>query len=155
MEIQLVVFTLCGEDYGFPIEQVREINRFEEITPVPKAPEAVLGVINLRGSVIPVIDLRKELDLEKGSITQDSRIVISEVNGETIGVLVDSVSEVIRINSDLIETDISQLPGMQLDFIRGVGKTDNRLIIILDLEKVLSLETIAFASNGLSRGDCC
>ena len=99
-ERQLVVFSLAGEAYGVDIEAVREIIRMEEITQVPNAPEFVEGVINLRGMVCPVLDLRKRLGVDVSETTNESRIVVVEIDGEQVGLIVDEVTQVLRIGSE-------------------------------------------------------
>jgi len=108
---QLVVFSLGQESYGVDIYRVREIIRVPAITRVPRAPEYVEGVINLRGGVIPVIDLRKRFGMEKGEVTDERRIVVAELGSQTVGVIVDGVSEVLEVN----EADIAPPSGVCLD----------------------------------------
>lgn len=136
-EEQLVVFNLLNETYGVDISTVREIIRLQTITEVPKTPEFVEGVINLRGKVIPVIDLHKRFDLPKSEETSHSRIMVVEVDDITVGMIVDSVSEVIRIPTDCIDPPPPVISGVDSVFLRGVGKLEDRLIILLDLAQVL------------------
>lgn len=146
MELQLVVFKLAGEDFGVPIGQVREINRLVQITAVPQAPPSVLGVINLRGRVIPVISLRERFGFDRGQNNDATRIVVSDVAGETVGFVVDAVTEVLRLNEEAIEPAPQTTAGVDSAFIRGIGKVDDRLIIILDLERVFDFSSL----HGLS-----
>lgn len=139
MEVQLVVFSSGGEDFGVTIDQVREINRLVPITALPKAPASVLGIINLRGKVIPVISLRERFGFEKGQNDEATRIVISEVAGQTVGFVVDAVMEVLRLEESLIEPPPENAAGVDSAFIRGIGKVNERLIIVLDLAKVLEI----------------
>lgn len=136
-ELQLVVFNLGQEEYGLPITKVQEINRLAPITKLPQAPSFMEGVINLRGRVIPVIDLRKRFQLTIGDYTDDTRVIIVEVSGQTVGIIVDAVTEVIRLSSSSIEPPP---PAFILDaqYIHGVGKFDDRLLILLDMDKILS-----------------
>ncbi len=136
-EEQLVVFNLSGETYGVDISSVREIIRMQTITEVPKTPDFVEGVINLRGKVIPVIDLHKRFDLPMVEETSHSRIMVVEVDHITVGMIVDSVSEVLRIPKDTIDPPPPVISGVDSAFLRGVGKLDDRLIILLDLNQVL------------------
>ncbi len=136
MELQLVVFTLAGEDFGVPIDRVREINRMVRVTTVPQAPASVLGVINLRDKVVPVISLRERFGFERGEDGDSTRIVVSEVAGQTAGFVVDGVTEVLRLDERAIEPPPQTTVGVDSAFIRGIGKIGDRLIIILDLEKV-------------------
>ena len=137
-ERQLVVFDLSAESYGVDIGAVREIIRLQEITKVPRTPEFVEGVINLRGGVIPVIDLRKRFELTLAEETSDNRIVVVDISGQNIGVVVDAVTEVLRINSDLIEPPSSVITTAESEYLLGIAKLDDRLIILLDLNQVLS-----------------
>lgn len=143
MELQLVVFELAGESFGVPIAQVREINRMVGITAVPKAPRSVLGVINLRGKVIPVLSLRERFGLERGLSTDTARIVVSDISGQTVGFVVDAVTEVLRLDEDAIEPPPQTATGLDAAFIRGIGKIGERLIIVLDLEKVFDVLSLA------------
>ena len=147
-EEQLVVFTLANETYGIAISTVNEIIRMQAITEVPRTPDFVEGVINLRGRIVPVIDLRKRFSLEAGEETQASRIMVVEIQGLTVGMIVDSVSEVLRLPSDSIEPTPPMVAGVEAAYLKGVGKWDDRLIILLDIEKVLySTEQEELASS--------
>ncbi len=137
-EIQLVVFDLASENYGVDIDDVREIIRMQNITKVPGAHMFVEGVINLRGRVVPVVDLRKRLSLDAGSQTQDSRIVVVDINGQDVGVIVDAVTEVSRIDVTSIEPPSSMITSSDSDYLRGIAKLEDRMIILLDLNKVLA-----------------
>ncbi len=136
-EEQLVVFQLAGETYGVDISSVHEIIRMQAITEVPRTPEFVEGVINLRGRIVPVIDLHKRFGLPAEEQTQNSRIMVVEVNGVTVGMIVDSVSEVLRLPKANIEPPPPVLSGVDVAYLRGVGKWQEQLIILLDLDKVL------------------
>ncbi len=138
--IQLVTFSLGTEEFSIDILKVQEIIRPMDITRVPGAPEFIEGVINLRGRVIPVMDLRRRLGMQAQEETRDTRIVVVEVGGKTVGLKVDSVSEVLRLSTDRIEPPPSFDSVQNTDCIRGVGKLEDRLIILLDVEKVLSPE---------------
>ncbi|MDH7577919.1 MAG: chemotaxis protein CheW [Bacillota bacterium] len=137
-EIQLVIFRLGAEEYGVPITQVQEINRLTTPTKIPKAPAFVEGVINLRGKVLPVIDLKKRFGLEGTVYTDEARIVVVEIAGHTVGVIVDVVSEVLRLPLSSIEPPPAVIAGITADYLRGVGKLDDRLLILLDLNKILT-----------------
>lgn len=136
--IQLVGFCLGDEEFGVNINEVHEINRTMEITPVPRTPDFIEGVINLRGKVIPVINMRKRFSLPFAEKTNQTRIVIVEMEGKIVGMLVDSVTEVLRIASSTIEPPPDILSGIDNENIQGVAKLENRLLILLDLAKVLS-----------------
>ena len=137
-EIQLVVFDLATEAYGIDISTAREIIRMQEITQVPGTPDFVEGVINLRGKVIPVLDLRKRLGLTVSEQSEDTRIVVVAVDGQDIGVIVDAVTEVLRISNASVEPLPAITTSADVEYLRGIAKLDSRLIILLDLDKVLS-----------------
>jgi purine-binding chemotaxis protein CheW len=137
-ELQLVGFRLGEEEYGVDILKVQEINRMLTISKIPNAPEYVEGMINLRGKVIPIINLRSRFHLEKRDRNKQTRIIVVNVGGKTLGVEVDSVSEVLRLPSDTIEPAPSIAAGERQKYITGVGKIGDRLLILLDLEKLFS-----------------
>ncbi|MBN1537702.1 MAG: chemotaxis protein CheW [Anaerolineales bacterium] len=139
MEQQLVVFELANECYGVDIGMVEGIIKMQGITAVPHAPSFVEGVTNLRGAVLPVIDLRKRFNLPPVNITKDSRIVTISIDTIKVGMIVDAVSEVLRVPEDAIEPTPPIVTTVDSAFITGIAKIDGRLIILLDLGKVLSL----------------
>ena len=139
-EQQLVVFDLDSEAYGVDIGAVREIIRLQEITRVPRTPDFVEGVINLRGKVIPVVDLRKRFMLPVAEQNDDNRIVVIDIGGQDIGVVVDAVTEVLRILSESVEPPSSVITTADSDYLMGICKLESRMIILLDLERVLSEE---------------
>jgi purine-binding chemotaxis protein CheW len=136
-ESQLVVFKLGNEEYGISILQVQEIKRMTDITRVPHTPDYIKGVINLRGSVLPVIDLKKRLNLPNDEYTDDTRIIIVNVNDMAVGLIVDGVSEVTSMGADQIDSSQSVTGVEGSGFISGVGKLDNRLLILLNLEVII------------------
>ena len=138
--LQLVSFKLGEEEFGVDILQVQEIIRMQNITRVPNAPHFVEGVINLRGKVIPVIDLRKRFDLGDHERDKNTRIVVVKIDDVVVGLIVDEVSEVLRIPADTVEPPPPIVAGIESDFIRGVGKLEGRLLILLDLNRILSKE---------------
>jgi len=140
MERQLVVFELGTENFGVNIQDVDGIIKMQEITKVPKALDFVEGVTNLRGSVLPVIDLRKRLKMKTRDETSDTRIIVVNMDAKKIGMIVDAVSEVLTIQEDTIEPTPPVVSTVETAFITGIAKVDNRLIILLDLVKVLSSE---------------
>ena len=139
-EFQLVAFQLGEETYGVDISQVEEIIRLQPITKVPGAPDFVEGVINLRGRVIPVIDLRKRFHRPPREETKNTRIVVVEVPPNTVGMIVDAVDEVLRISEEKIEAPSLIISSIDTEYIKGVGKLENKLLILLDLAKVLTKE---------------
>lgn len=144
-EIQLVVFDLASEHYGVDISDVREIMRMQNITKVPGAIDCVEGVINLRGKVLPVLDLRKRLDLKVAENTEDSRIVIVDIETGQIGVIVDAVTEVLRVENSCIDPPSTMIAHGDADYLKGIAKLGDRLIILLDLHKLLSQKAISAA----------
>lgn len=138
-EMQMVVLDLGSEYYGVDISNVREIIRMQTITRVLGAPPYVEGIINIRGQVIPVVDLRKRLELTVGEQTSVSRIVLVTINGKDIGVIVDAVIEVLCIPRSSIEPVSSMVSSIESDYLRGIAKLESRLIILLDLGKVLAM----------------
>ncbi len=139
-EGKFLTFVLGNEEYGVEILRVREIIGHMDITTVPQTPDYMKGVINLRGKVIPVIDLRLKFSMQEEKHTQETCIIVAEVNNTSIGIIVDSVSEVLDIKSDEIEESPSFGQGIDTDFIMGLGKVKEKIIILLDIEKVLSSE---------------
>jgi purine-binding chemotaxis protein CheW len=142
-EYQLVVFTIGDEEFGVDISQVREIVRLVQISYLPKAPDFIEGIVNLRGQVLAVIDLSKRLGIPSKTRGETTRIIIVEVQDNTVGMIVDAVSEVLRLSADcvdevpsLVETEIPE------HYIRGVGKLKDRLLVLLDLNKILTTEEI-------------
>ncbi len=136
--LQLVSFKIGEEEFGVDILKVQEINRMLEITRVPNTPEFVEGVINLRGRVIPVIDLRKRFSMPEKENDKDTRIIVVELTNKTVGFVVDAVNEVLRIPRSLTEAPPSLATGINEEYITAVGKLDDRLLILLDLEKVIT-----------------
>lgn len=136
--LQLVSFKIGNEEFGVDILKVQEINRMMQITKVPNAPNFVDGVINLRGRIIPIIDLRIRLGMVKREHDKSTRIVVVELDGKTVGFIVDEVSEVLRIPVNITEPPPPMVAGINADYITAVGKLEDRLLILLDMEKVLS-----------------
>ncbi len=140
--LQLVTFRIGDEEFGVDILKVQEIIRIIEIAKVPRAPEFVVGVINLRGKVIPILDLRLRFSLKPKKHDVSTRIIVIEMSGLIVGFVVDSVSEVLRIQASTVEPPPSVVAGLDSDYISGVGKLQDRLLILLDLDKLLSSEDL-------------
>jgi purine-binding chemotaxis protein CheW len=136
--LQLVTFKLGPEEFALDILAVQEINRRGEITKVPRAPAYVEGVINLRGKIIPVLDLQKRFRLPWPICDEQSRIIVVNVEGRVLGLMVDSVSEVLEIPAHAVEPPSPLVAGIEAAYIKGIGKFQGRLLILLDLAKVLS-----------------
>jgi purine-binding chemotaxis protein CheW len=142
-EIKVIVFGLADEEYGIEVEKVRTIERMIPITRVPKTPAFIKGVINLRGVVLPVIDLRGRFGLSETEPTENSRIVIVAVNDLEVGFIVDAANDVIDIDSDSIDNPPEVVGGIQAKYLRGVAKLgENRLLIMLNLAEVLKRSEI-------------
>ncbi|MEL6498704.1 MAG: chemotaxis protein CheW [Planctomycetota bacterium] len=135
-QLQLVTFEVSSEEFAVDILAVQEINRMLELTRVPASPPAVEGVINLRGKIIPVLDLRKRFGMHATDKTDQMRIIVVEVHNRVIGFIVDRVHEVLRIGSSIVEPAPAMVCSIDSDFIAGVGKLEDRLLILLDLEKL-------------------
>lgn len=134
---QLVVFELANEVYGINIGTVREIIRMQTVTYVPDSPDFVEGVINLRGRVIPVVDLRKRFGLPVTEATNESRVLVVDISGDDIGVIVDAVTEVQRISEDSVEPTTTLVTTENSYYIEGIAKVDDQLLILLDLDRAL------------------
>lgn len=131
--LQLVTFRIGNEEFGIDIQKVQEINRMIEITKIPNTPAHVEGVVNLRGKIIPIISLRTKLGFEEAERGKATRIMVIEMNGNVLGFIVDSVSEVLRIQDAKIEATPTVAGGTDAAYIEGVINLDNRLLILLDL----------------------
>jgi purine-binding chemotaxis protein CheW len=136
--LQLVTFKLGTEEFGVDILKVQEINKMMNITRIPNAPIFIEGVINLRGKIIPIVDLRKRLGFRDQPYDKSTRIIVVELDGLVLGFIVDSVSEVLRIPENTIEPPPSMVAGIESEYIEGVGKLDDRLLILLELKKIFS-----------------
>lgn len=138
--LQWVTFRLANETYGINVMQVQEVLRFSDIAPVPGAPPYVLGIINLRGNVVTVIDTCQRFGLPPIEITDNTRIVIIETSHQVIGILVDAVAEVVYLKQSEIETTPNVGNEESAKFIQGVSHRDNELLILVDLNKLLGEE---------------
>ena len=139
---QVVVFGLGDELFGIDIARVQEIIRWQKVTKVPKAPHFVEGIINLRGRVIPVVDLRRCFGLEVVTQGKETRIVVVEIGGQIVGLIVDGVSEVLQVPGSVIEPPSPVVTTTESAYLRGIARLQEKLIALLDLEKVLSLHSI-------------
>lgn len=135
---QLVTFRLGANEYGIDIMQAREIIKMEKITLIPNAPHYVEGVINLRGNVIPIIDLKRRFNLEEIDGEKNSGIIIVSVSGVDMGIMIDSVSKVVLIPDESIQDPPHMFAGIGQKYIKGVGKIDANLLVILDLAQLLT-----------------
>lgn len=152
-EHQLVLFQLSDEDYGVDIYSVQRLIQVPEVTRVPQAPEYVEGVIDVRGDIIPVINLKKRFGFDTTDVSGDGRIVITETGEHIVGFLVDAVSEVTRLSNEDIEPPAPVVVGDRADYVAGIGKQSvsgsntSRLIIVLDVAKVLAAEEVRCLGN--------
>lgn len=135
---KFTVFTIAGEEFGIELDKVVEIVRLQRATPLPKVPTFISGVINLRGTVMPMMDLRKRLNVKPSSSRE--RIIITRMHGEKIGLLVDTVKEIISIEKKQIASPPSIFKGLRPEYLRGIGKIADRLIVILNLDSLLTSE---------------
>lgn len=144
---QLVTFKLGDELYGIDIMKVKEIILLGAITRVPSVPEYIEGATNLRGRVIPVIDLRKRLGLKVSDYTEQTRIIVLNLANRTIGVIVDAVSEVLRVHSSEIEETPPGIAGAGREFLRGLVKRENNLLIVLEIEQIIETQALQIATK--------
>ncbi|MEK0316019.1 chemotaxis protein CheW [Cohnella sp. 56] len=142
-DFKVIVFTLAHEEYGIEVDKVRTIERMTPVTRVPKTPAFVKGVINLRGVVVPVIDLRSRFSLPETEPTENTRIVIVATGELEVGFIVDSANDVIDLNDDMIENPPEVVGGIKAKYLRGVAKFgESRLLILLNLSEVLNRSEI-------------
>ncbi|MFA5518970.1 MAG: chemotaxis protein CheW [Spirochaetota bacterium] len=138
--VQLVSFMLDDVEYGVDILSVHEILRFPELTRLPNTPPFIKGVINLRGNVIPVVDMRIRFGFKEGAVTDLTRIIVVETDGKQVGILVDNVYQVVRIPVSSIDPPSDLITGISEDFISGIGRLRDRLIVLLNMTQIIFLE---------------
>ena len=136
---QFVVFELDNEEYGIDILRVKTIEKVTKVTRIPRTASYIKGVINLRGEIVPIIDLREKFKLEKKEESDNTRIIIVYVDDINVGLIVDSASKVMEIDSGMIEAPPESLGNIEQNNIFGVGKLDNNIIILLDIVKMLNI----------------
>lgn len=147
-ELKVIVFTLAHEEYGVEVESVKTIERMQPMTRVPKTPAFVKGVINLRGVVVPVIDLRGRFGLGESEYTDSTRIIIVAVKDIEVGLIVDSANDVINVDTDIIEDPPEIVGGLKAKYLRGIAKiTESRLLVMLNLSEVLNKSEIVQLEN--------
>ncbi|MCL9969505.1 chemotaxis protein CheW [Anoxybacillus kestanbolensis] len=139
-ELKVIVFQLKDEEYAIPVQQVRSIEKIQHITRVPRVPKYVKGVINLRGVVTPIIDLRMRFGLEEAQFSDHTRVIIVALDDIEVGLIVDAANDVIDISTEAIEPPPEVVDATTADYINGVVKIEKRLFILLNLEKVLKTE---------------
>ncbi|PMC38684.1 chemotaxis protein CheW [Bacillus sp. UMB0899] len=136
-DLKVIVFQLQDEEYGIPVQQVRSIEKVQHITRVPRTAPYIKGVINLRGVVTPIIDLRKRFGMQELEDTESTRMIIVSKEDIEVGFIVDSANDVIDIHSDIIEPAPEVVGSVEVEYIQGVAKLEKRLIVMIDLEEVL------------------
>jgi purine-binding chemotaxis protein CheW len=136
-DVKIIVFQLSDEEYGIPVQQVKSIEKMQHITRVPRTPKFVKGVINLRGVVTPIIDLRSRFDLSEEHYSENTRMIIVTHDSRDVGLIVDAANDVIDLPSSSIEPPPEVVGVVEADYIQGVAKVGSRLLIIMNLEKVL------------------
>ncbi len=139
-ELHLVAVQLDREEFGIPISRVREVIRVNDITRVPQAPPHIRGVINLRGRILPVVEIKTRLGLASAVVTARSRIVVVEAHGRVLGMLVDAVSNIVHVPVDTVVPPPDEVLSAHTDYITGVARLGTRLLILLDLDKALLLQ---------------
>lgn len=137
---QFVIFNMNGEEYGIDIQKITTIEKLLNITRVPQAPEAVRGVVNLRGEIIPVVELSRKLKMGNATPTDDTRIIIFKIDDLSVGFIVDEVVEVLSIPDEQIENVLQVSSDMSLDYIYGIGKVNDRIVTLLNLDKLIVLK---------------
>ncbi|MBE3553056.1 MAG: chemotaxis protein CheW [Kyrpidia tusciae] len=142
-EVKVIVFQLATEEYGVEVSQVLSIERMQKITRVPRTPAFVKGVINLRGVVTPIIDLRARFGLPEVEYTDDTRIVVVAVGEMEVGLVVDAANDVIDVPMSRVDPPPAVVGGVKAEYLRGVAKLDDRLLVLLNLDRVLSVQEVA------------
>lgn len=147
-DIKVIVFALADEEYGVEVEKVKTIERMQPMTRVPRTPDFIRGVINLRGVVTPVLDLRGRFGLPETAYTDDTRIIIVTVNDIEVGMIVDMANDVIDVNTGMIDDPPEAVGGIRAKYLRGVAKIgESRLLVMLNLEEVLNKSEIIQLEN--------
>lgn len=139
-QVQLVTFTVGGEEFGLDVFAVHEILRWEPVTPVPRAPAFVEGVLDVRGALVPVVDLRRRFEVRAADADEETRIVVVQFGQERLGLVVDTVTEVLRTPETSVLPPPEYIRGLAAEFVRGIVRQDGRLIILIDLDRILSSE---------------
>ncbi len=150
---QLISFTVGEEEYGLELPRVREVIRMRQVTWLPKAPTSVKGIINLRGEIIPIIDLSERFGLGKRDSTSATRVIVVDVEGRPVGMVVDSASQVVRVPVDQFDEPPPVMGEAVSRFITSVGKLNERLVILLDVEKLFSLDELRELEASIKEAD--
>ena len=139
-QVQLVTFRVGGEEFGLDVFAVHEILRYQEPTPMPRAPEFVEGVLDVRGMLVPVVDLRRRFETPEVAYDFDTRIILVDFNDERLGLVVDSVTEVLRAPETAVSPPPAFIRGLAAEFVRGIVRVGDRLVVLMDLDRILSSE---------------
>lgn len=150
---QLISFTVGEEEYGLELLRVKEVIRMRQLTWLPKAPSCVKGIINLRGDVIPIVDLRDRFGLEPIEQTAMTRVIVVEVEGSLVGMVVDSASQVVRVPADQFDAPPTVMGAASREFITAVGKMTDKLVIMIDVNKILSTAEMEQISGSLKAAE--
>lgn len=146
-QVQLVTFRVGGEEFGLDVFAVHEILRYQAPTPMPRAPEFVEGVLDVRGMLVPIVDLRRRFETPSVEYDEDTRIVLVDFNEERLGLVVDSVTEVLRAPETAVSPPPAYIRGLAAEFVRGIVRVGERLVVLIDLDRILSSdERIALAA---------
>lgn len=137
-EMQYIIFSLGNEEYGISIMNVEEITEYKESVSVPNTPKFVEGIINLRGEIVPIISLKKRFNIEETEISSEARVIVIGINNKKVGFIVDEASQVLRINEENIEPAPDIVVGVDKQYITGIGKIEDKMVILLDLEYILT-----------------
>lgn len=139
---QYIVFSLNEQIYGVEILKLKEVVSYQKITPLPNMQGFIKGIINLRGVILPVFDLREKFKLPDTTYTPFHAIIVMEILGRIMGVIVDEISDVVELFPEEVQAASSLPPGVQVEYIKGIGKKDRELIVLLDVDRLLSPEEL-------------
>ena len=139
-QVQLVTFSVGGEEFGLDVFSVHEILSYQQPTAMPRAPEFVEGVLDVRGTLVPIVDLRRRFETPGVAYDEDTRIVLVDFNDERLGLVVDSVTEVLRAPETAVSPPPAYIRGLAAEFVRGIVRVGERLVVLIDLDRILSSE---------------
>jgi len=152
-QVQLVTFRLGADEFGLDVFSVHEILRYAAPTPVPKAPGFVEGVVDVRGTLVPVVDMRRRFELPEAPVNDETRTVLVQYGGERLGLVVDAVTEVMRVPETAVSEPPAYIRGLAAEFVRGIVRLEGRLVVLIDIERILSSqERIALEQAELAPG---
>lgn len=152
-QVQLVTFRLGADEFGLDVFSVHEILRYSAPTPVPKAPGFVEGVVDVRGTLVPVVDMRRRFELPEAPVNDETRTVLVQYGDERLGLVVDAVTEVMRVPETAVSEPPAYIRGLAAEFVRGIVRLEGRLVVLIDIERILSSqERIALEQAELAPG---